>query len=395
MTHAMDDELRDDLNALAGRGLRRNARTVASAHGPTIRVDGHEVLSLSSNDYLGFSRHPDLADALHRGAQAHGVGTGGSRLISGTHEKHLAVEQRLARFVGTEDALLFSTGYAANVGVLTALTDSRDVIFSDALNHASLIDGCRLSKATVHVFPHGDVDALAALLRAQRKTHRRALIATDAVFSMDGDCAPLAALRAVATEHDAWLFVDEAHALGVLGPEGRGLSRELGVTPEIRMGTLGKAFGVSGAFVAGSRALTEVLRNRARSFVFSTAPSPALAEAILVATDLVEAADDRRGRVLGHAARLRRELSSLGYEVPGGGTPIVPVLTGTPEATMAMARRLFEAGIFAHGIRPPTVAKGTSRIRVVPMALHTDDEIQRVISVFAELRRAPQQSARP
>ncbi len=382
----MDDALKEELESLRARGLYRAPRALGSAHLPVARFDGRDAISLSSNDYLGLAGHPLLAETLGEAARRHGVGSGASRLISGNHRAHLECEARLARFVGTESALLFSSGYAANVGVLSALVGPEDIVFSDALNHASIIDGCRLSKAEVVVYPHRDTTALDALLKVHRPRARRAIVVTDAIFSMDGDRADLVALRELATRHDAWLFVDEAHALGVVGPHGRGLSAAVGVTPEIRVGTLGKAFGVLGAFVAGSAPLIDLLQNRARSFVFSTASPPALAAAILAATDLVENADDRRARLFHHASRLRRELRGLGYEVLGDDTPIVPVLIGDADATMALSAALFERGIFAHGIRPPTVAEGTSRIRLVPMAVHEDADIDRVVEAFAALR---------
>jgi 8-amino-7-oxononanoate synthase len=372
----------EELRVLEADGLRRRPRVLSGPHGPTVIVDGREVISLSSNDYLGLASHPALIETLERAARSHGVGSGASRLISGTHETHRAAERRLASFVGSEDALLFGSGYAANVGVLSTLLGPQDIVFSDALNHASVIDGCRLSKARVVVFPHADLDALASLLTAHRRGARRAIIATDAIFSMDGDRADLAKLFELSNRHGAWLFVDEAHALGVVGPSGRGLSVALGVTPQIRVGTLGKSFGVSGAFVAGSAALIELLKNRARSFVYSTAPPAALAATVLTATDLVEGADDRRARLLELAGRLRQSLSRAGHVVLGADTPIVPVLSGSPEETMAMSAWLFERGIFAHGIRPPTVPEGTSRIRMVPMATHTEAQMTRVIAAF-------------
>jgi len=391
----MDDALKSELAQLEADDLLRVPRTLTSPHGATAIIDGREVISLSSNDYLGLASEPRLRDALIEATRTHGVGSGASRLISGSHEAHRAAELRLARFSDAEDALLFGSGYAANVGTLATLLGADDIVFSDALNHASVIDGCRLSKAKIVVFPHRDLDALAELLDTHRKSARRAIIATDAVFSMDGDRADLAGLSTLAARHEAWLFVDEAHALGVLGPQGRGLGAELGIAPQIRVGTLGKAFGVMGAFVTGSTALIDLLRNKARSFVFSTAPPAALAATILVATDLVEGADDRRAQLFEHASRLRRELSKLGYGVLGDGTPIVPVVSGDPRETMALSAALFDAGIFAHGIRPPTVPVGTSRIRLVPIASHTDAQIGRVISAFAQLAQTTDLRASP
>jgi 8-amino-7-oxononanoate synthase len=389
---SMDETLDDELDALARAGLLRVPRTIAGAQGRTVQIDGRELLCLCSNNYLGLAGDPRLV-----GPRSEGAGAGASRLISGTMAAHRAAERALARFVGTPSALLFSSGYAANVGALSALLDDpRDVVFSDALNHASIIDGCRLARAEVAVYPHRDLAALEQLLATHRPLARRALIVTDAVFSMDGDRAPLRALRALADAHDAWLMVDEAHALGVLGPEGRGLSAELDVRPDVLVGTLGKALGLSGAFVAGPDNLARFLENRARSYVFSTATSPEIARALCEAIEIVTRDEGARARVLGHADRLRRELAGLGYDARGERTPIVPVVIGHNAETLALADALFARGVFAHGVRPPTVPEGTSRIRLVPMASHTEADIDHVIAAFAEIRpeRAPA-DARP
>lgn len=281
-------------------------------------------------------------------------------------------------------AVLFATGYGANLGTIQALAGPEDVVFSDQLNHASIVDGSRLSRARVEVFAHRDVSDLASRLRAGRGSRRRFVI-TDSLFSMDGDFAPLTELRRLCTEFDAALIVDEAHSLGVFGPRGRGLCAELDVTPDVLMGTLGKAFGAAGAFVAATPSVCRVIENRARSYVFSTAPMPALAACAIAACDLVEAGDQARAHLHGLAARLRSELRALGYNVPEGTSQIVPVIIGDPRQTMSLSQRLLERGVFAHGVRPPTVPPGTSRLRLAPIATHTHEHIDRVIEAFRAL----------
>jgi len=380
---SLDDDARARLEALHGAGLLRAPPEVTSQQGATVRIDGRDVLCLCANNYLGLAAHPALREALHEAVHDVGAGAGASRLISGTMSPHRGAEQVLATFVARPAALLFSTGYAANLGVLPALWDQEDVIFSDALNHASLIDGCRLSRARVHVFPHGDTTALARMLADHRAEGRRAVILTESLFSMDGDEADLPTLRGLADAYDAALYVDEAHALGVFGPHGAGLCAEAGIVPDILIGTLGKAFGLAGAFAAATESVIRLLENRARSYVFSSAPSPALAAATITATRLVRAADDRRTALLAHAARLRRELRTLGLRVPEGRSAILPVLIGDPSETVRLACALLDRGVFIQAIRPPTVPVGTSRLRVVPMATHTDAHITHALDAFA------------
>lgn len=381
------DHLRERLGAIERAGLLRTPRHVGSPQGPVARVDGRDVVLLCSNDYLGHAASPELAHAQREALAQWGTGAGASRLISGGMTPHHDAEAALADFVGAPSALLFSTGYAANVGAIQALVGPGDLVLSDALNHASLIDGCRLSRARVVVYPHGDVAEAARLLAEHRRDARAALIVTDGLFSMDGDVAPLAALRALADEHDAGLFVDDAHAIGVLGLQGRGAAAAAGIVPDVLVGTLGKAIGLAGAFVAGTPELTRLVGNRARSYVFSTAPPPALAATIPLALALAQRADDARARLLRHAAALRAGFTSLGLRTPPGIAPIVPVLLGDARAAMHASARLFELGVFAHGIRPPTVAPGTARLRVVPTAAHTDAHIESALEAFAVLAR--------
>jgi 8-amino-7-oxononanoate synthase len=350
-----------------------------------VTVNGRALLCLCSNNYLGLASDPRLTEPMRASLQYSGAGAGASRLISGTMRPHRDAEGALAAFVGRPAALLFSSGYAANLGALQALFGASDVIFSDELNHASLIDGARLSRASVVVFPHRDLDALSSLLE-EHKGRGRAVIVTESVFSMDGDLADLPALRALADRYGAALFVDEAHALGVLGPGGAGLASAVGVVPDVLVGTLGKALGVAGAFVAGEGAVIRLIENRARSYVFSTAPPPSIAAGAIAAVALVRDADERRATLLAHAARLRTSLRSLGYAVPDGQTPIVPVILGEPGRAVAVASALQERGYFVQAIRPPTVPVGTSRLRVVPMAVHTDAQIDDALEAFAAVR---------
>lgn len=378
----MEALARAELDELAAHHRLREPRTFEGPHGRTVSLDGRALLSLSSNDYLGLASDARLVAAAVQAVRDDGLGAGASRLISGTRTSHRAAEERLAEWLGYPAALLFSSGYAANLGLLQAFASSEDVVFSDALNHASLIDGCRLSRARVHVYRHLDTDHLAALLRAHRAPHRRAFICSETLFSMDGDEAPLAALRALATEHDASLILDEAHALGVFGPAGRGLAAEAGVSPDVLVGTLGKALGTAGAFVATQRSAVRLLENRARSFVFSTAPPPALARVTTEAVDLCRAGDSLRARLLANARRLRAGLLALGWHVLPGRSPILPILVGDDALAMELSARLLEAGLFVHGIRPPTVPPGTARLRLTVLATHTDDDLDATLAAF-------------
>ncbi|MBK7973018.1 MAG: 8-amino-7-oxononanoate synthase [Deltaproteobacteria bacterium] len=379
-----------ELLELETSDLRRFLRTVESAQAPEVRIDGRTVLCLCSNNYLGLADDPRLARASARAAEALGAGAGASRLISGNMSLHDELERALATWKGAERALLFNSGYHANCGAIPALVGSRDLVLSDELNHASLIDGTRLSRATVRVFRHGDRADVARQL-ADRGAFRRAMIVTDTVFSMDGDLAPLPDLVALAREHEALLYVDEAHASGVLGEAGRGAVEHFGLADPriIQMGTLGKALGSFGAFVASRGDVIELLLNRARSFVFTTGLPPAVVAAALAAVAVVRDEPERRRRLVALSSRLRDGLAALGFRVGGEpGVPIVPVLIGEAGATMELARALFERGVLASGIRPPTVPPGTSRIRATLMATMSDEQVDRAIDAFADAGRA-------
>ena len=362
-------------------------RPVEGAQGTHLSLGGRRVLSLCSNNYLGLADHPALAEAAATAARELGVGSGASRLISGSMRAHHDLEERLAEFKGSERCLLFTSGYHANIGAITALVGAGDAVFSDELNHASLIDGCRLSRAEVCVFPHCDVENLAAQLAESRA--RRRLIVTDSIFSMDGDAAPLRQICDVAEEHGAMVMVDEAHATGVLGSNGAGLASELGVSERIavQMGTLGKALGTFGAYVAGGTKMIDHLVNHARSFIYTTALPPPLVAAAGAALEIVKTEPWRREALRRNGQNFGRGLRSLGYEVPGFDGHILPVMIGEAGETMRLSAALLGHGVFAHGIRPPTVPPGTSRIRATVMATHGEDDIDAALRAFDLARR--------
>lgn len=375
------------LGALETAGLMRRPRVFESRPGRLVRHEGRDVLSFCSNDYLGLAGHPTLGAALAEGATLWGAGSGASRHVSGSYAPHALAQNALAQWLGAPSALLFSTGYAANLGTIQALVGPGDLVFSDALNHASLIDGCRLSRAKVFVYPHRDCEALGALLAEHRHEGSAALVVTDSLFSMDGDVAPLRALRALCDRYEAGLLVDDAHAIGVFGPDGAGLCAEQEILPDALIGTLGKSLGLAGAFVAGAEPLVRLVENRARSYVFSTAPPPALAHAVPRAIEL--ARDPAlRTRTLAHAQRVRAELPSAwpAAQLLPGMSPILPLLVGEPRRVMELSAALLARGVFIHGIRPPTVPEGSSRLRIVVTAAHTHDDVSVLLRSLSELR---------
>jgi glycine C-acetyltransferase len=377
----------EELGAIEARGLRRRARRVEGPQGPRLWVDGRHVIGLCSNNYLGLARHPVLLNAMRVALDAEGLGAGASRQISGSMRAHRQAEHALAQYVGQPASVLFSSGYACNVGVIQGLVERGDVVFSDRLNHASLIDGARLSRAEVVIFDHADPEDLERKLKAHRASGRTALVVTESMFSMDGDIPPLTELARLAREYQAGFVVDEAHSLGVLGDQGRGLCHALGLVPDVLIGTLGKAFGSEGAFASASDAVVDLLRQRARSYVFSTAPTAPIAAVAVASVKLVSEADGLRETLRQHARRLREGLRSLGYDVMAGDGPIIPVMVGDPGPTMELSHRLFERGVFVHGVRPPTVPEGTGRLRVVPMASHSREDIEDALQAFAEVAR--------
>ena len=366
----------DRLEELRDSGLYRRLRLVEGRQGPRITLDGRDVLLLCSNDYLGLTAHPRVRNAAAEAAMRWGAGAGASRLISGNMQPHERLERRVAAFKGYESALLFGSGYLANSGTIGALTGRGEVVFSDELNHASIIDGCRLSRAETFVYRHADLEHLAWAL--EQAGERAALIVTDGVFSMDGHVAPLPELVALAHRHGCRLMVDEAHATGALGPGGRGSVAAAGLSGEVDvvMGTLGKALGSYGAYVCADRETTDYLLNRARSFIFSTAPPPPVAAAGLAALELLEAQPERVEKLSTNASILRSALAAEGLEVGEGRSQIVPVEVGDPERTMELCERILERGVFAQGIRPPTVPAGTSRLRFTVMSTHRREELE-------------------
>lgn len=377
------DFLSDELKALERKGLRRTLETLDSPQGAEVTLaDGSRVLNFCSNDYLSLAADPRLADAAARALLRWGSGAGASRLLAGDLGEHLALESAIAELKGTEAALLFNSGWHANVGTIPALVGDGDVVVSDALNHASIIDGARLSKARITVVPHRDLDAFE---KALKQPARRKLVVTDSLFSMDGTIAPLRELRALCDAYGAILYVDEAHATGVFGKNGAGLAEAFGIRPDVQMGTLGKALGSFGAFIAGSANVREWLLNRARAFVFTTALPPSVCAASRTAIELVRTEPERRAHLLAMSERLKNGFAERGFAVADEVTPIIPLVVGSPDRALAMAQALRERGVLARAVRPPTVPEGTSRIRFVVQAGHTEAHVDRVLSVLDEL----------
>lgn len=379
------NDFQEELNQRALQGLLRQRHTLHSPQSPHITIDGKSYLSFCSNDYLGLANHPQLIAALQQGAQQYGVGAGASHLVSGHFKVHQELEQQLAAFVGKPAALLFSSGYQANLGTVQALVGRGDTVFADKLNHASLNDAMLLSRATVKRYRHGDIAQLAQLL--QQTNNGRKLIITDAVFSMDGDIAPLPQLLALCEQHDAWLLVDDAHGFGVLGQHGRGsLSHFNLASPRIiYMATLGKAAGVSGAFVAAEQVVIETLVQSARSYIYTTANPPSLACALLASLPLIQHEEWRRDTLHKLIAQLRAGLSGLKWQLQPSDTPIQPLIIGSNEGAMALGAQLRACGIWVPAIRPPTVPQGTARLRISLSAAHTELDVARLISVLHEL----------
>jgi len=368
-------EVRERLEELRDRGLYRHLRLVEGPQGPSVTLDGRPVLLLCSNNYLGLADRAEVREAAAEAALQWGAGSGASRLISGNMEPHRALERRLAAFEGYGSALLFGSGYLANSGVIAALAGRGEVVFSDELNHASIVDGCRLSRAETFVYRHGDVEHLSWGLRRARG--RGALIVTDGVFSMDGDVAPLPQLLELARRHGARLMVDEAHATGAIGPGGRGSVAAAGLSGEVDVvvGTLGKALGSYGAYVCADAELVDLLVNSARSFIFSTAPPPSAAAAAAAALAILEAEPELVERLQANAALLRRSLAAEGLEAGPSTTQVVPVHVGEADATMELCELALEKGVFAQGIRPPTVPDGSCRLRMTAMATHRREDL--------------------
>ncbi|MDR1162476.1 MAG: 8-amino-7-oxononanoate synthase [Candidatus Accumulibacter sp.] len=384
--NALIDELRAVLTTLERDGLRRRRRTLDAPCGPLARIDGRDRISFCSNDYLGLANDPALIEALCDGARRFGVGSGASHLVSGHIEPHETLERRLAAFSGFERALLMTTGYMANLGIVPALVGRGDAVFADRLNHASLIDAVVLSRADSLRYPHADLAALERLLAKSRA--KRKLIVTDAVFSMDGDIAPLPGLLELAERFDAWLVVDDAHGFGVLGPQGRGSLAHFDLPRDKRivyMGTLGKAAGASGAFIAASDTVVEGLLQRARTYIFTTGSSPAIACALLASLDLIEHGDARRAQLRQLAEQMRDGLAGTRWKLVPSPTAIQPVIIGDNHEALRVASALYEKGLWVPAIRPPTVPKGSARLRVSLSAAHTEAHVAALLAALREL----------
>lgn len=382
-TESFEASLARELNTLDRAGLRRTLRAVDYRINAEVVIDGRKIADFSSNDYLGLAGDPRIAHTASQYLAGHGIGAAAARLISGNTPEHMELETALAQLKGTESALLFSSGYMANLGTISALAGKRDVIYSDQLNHASLLDAVKLSRAEVRVFPHLDVEAVRRMLIEDSGKFRRRLIVVDGVFSMDGEIFPLDKLVPVAREFDAWTYVDDAHATAVIGKSGRGTAEHCGVEGDIdvTMGTLGKSLGVAGAFIAGSKTLTDFLLHRARSFVFTTSSPPVLAAAVLEAIRIVREEPWRRERLWENAKRIRAGLKELGYPAPGEpDNYIVPVIIGDVNQTVAVGKSLLEAGFLVGAVRPPSVPMGTSRLRITVNAMHTDTQIEGLLA---------------
>ena len=370
----------DELTSLERQHLRRRPLTHEGPQSVRLSIDGRELINFGSNDYLALAADPRLSRAASEAAIHVGWGSGASPLVTGRAALHRQLEERLAEFEGTEAALLFSSGFAANLGAIAALAGPGDAVYCDRKNHASLWDGCRLSRADVRVYPHNDCRRLAELLKASGR-YRRRLIVTDGLFSMDGDLAPLDELAELAERHRAMLLVDEAHATGVFGRNGRGAAEHFGVEDRVhvRVGTLSKALGCSGGFVAGPTATIEWLVNRARSYVFSTAAPAAGSAAVLAALDVVRDEPQRRESLLARAQALRDELRGQGWSTGASASQIVPLFVGDPRRATALSAKLLERGLFVPAIRPPTVPEGEALLRVSLTAGHTEEMIASLI----------------
>lgn len=381
-------DLAADLAAREAAQLYRRRRTIDGPQGPLLHADGCELLSFCSNDYLGLANHPEVIAALKRGADEYGVGSGAAHLVNGHSRAHHALEEELTTFTGRPRALLFSTGYMANLGVVSTLAGAGDALFEDRLNHASLLDAGLLSRARLSRYTHADATALEAKLHDSKASEK--LVLTDGVFSMDGDIAPLPELAAAAKRHEAWLMVDDAHGIGVLGENGAGSLEHFGLGIDqvpILMGTLGKGVGTFGAFVAGSHDLIEYLINTARPYIYTTATPPAIAEATRASLRLVQTEGWRREKLQALIARFRQGATQLGLSLMDSPTPIQPLLVGDAGEALRLSGALLERGIMISAIRPPTVPEGTARLRITLSAAHSEEQIDRLLGSLEEVCR--------
>ncbi len=381
------DWLTQEIDGLKDQGLYNRIRTIGSAQGAWITVDGRNVLNFCSNNYLGLANHPKVVEAAKEATKKYGVGPAAVRSIAGTTDLHVQLEERLAKFKGAEDVITFQSGFTANLGTISALVGKEDGIYSDRLNHASIIDGCRLSGAKIVAYEHNDPAALEDAIKQNASNFRRALIITDGVFSMDGDIAPLPALYEVAKKYDILFMVDDAHGEGVLGKGGRGIVDhfDLHGKVDIEVGTMSKAFGVVGGIVAGDKKIIEWLRQRGRPFLFSSAVTAPDAAACLAAVDLLEESTELVDKLWANAKYFKEEMKKLGFDTGVSETPITPVMLGEAPLAQQFSRELFEEGVFAMSIGFPTVAKGKARIRVMISASHDNDDLGKGLDAFAKV----------
>ncbi len=381
--------LSEQLDSWRKAGTYQHLRLLESACEPVSRVDGREVINLASNNYLGLANHPKLVEAAIDAARKYGAGSGAVRTISGTMDLHMELERRIAAFKKVEACVVFQSGFTANAGTVSAILTPEDHIVSDALNHASIIDGCRLSRAKIHVFPHRDTASADALLRDLANKPGRKLLITDGVFSMDGDIAPLPALVEIAERHGAIMMIDDAHSSGVLGANGRGTVDHFNLhgRVDIQVGTLSKAVGVLGGYVCGSRDLIDYLYHRARPFLFSTSHPPAVVGACLAAFDLLESEPERIEELWDNTRYFKDALRREGFDTGASETPITPIMVGEAGAAHEFSRRLFENGLWATGIGFPTVPEGRARIRTIVTATHSTDLLDRAVEILARVAR--------
>src|SRR5581483_2473194 len=387
MNHAMTNPLQyltDELNELRNKGLYQRLRILGGEQLPVAEFDGRRVINLSSNNYLGLTTHPKLREAAIEATKKYGVGSGAVRTIAGTMSIHMALEEKIAAFKHAEACVVFQSGFAANAGTVAAVLGKDDVIISDELNHASIIDGCRLSRAAIRIFPHKDVAAAEKILAEAAQLPGRKLLITDGVFSMEGDIAPLPALVELAERYGAIMMIDDAHASGVLGKNGRGTVDHFGLhgRVHIQVGTLSKAIGVLGGYVCGSRDLIEFLYHRARPFLFSTSHPPAVAASCLAAFDVLEQEPERIQALWDNTKYFKAGLASAGFNTGMSETPITPVIVGDARLAHDLSRTLFEEGVLATGIGFPTVPKGKARVRTIVTATHTREELDRALEAF-------------
>jgi glycine C-acetyltransferase len=384
------DHLKDELASLRAGGLLLHPRTLEGAQGARARYDGRDVINLASNNYLGLANHPRVNAAASEAALRFGAGTGAVRTIAGQMTMHRELERRFADFKHAEGALMFQSGFTSNAGTVAAILGKDDVIVSDRLNHASIIDGARLSRAEIKVFEHKDPEHAESLLAESARPGRRQLLITDGVFSMDGDIAPLSALVEVAERRDAIMMLDDAHASGVLGAGGAGTVDHFGLhgRVDVQVGTLSKAIGVLGGFIAGPHHLIEWLQNRGRPYLFSTSAPPAVVAACMASLDVLHAEPERLERLWSNTRRFKEGLHGVGFDTGMSETPITPVITGDEERTQRFADRLFDAGVFCPAIVFPTVGKGQARVRTIVTADHTEGDLQEALAIFERVGRA-------